>query len=183
MAKHMVKCPQCEEIFDREQVECVHIGRRYIHQTCLEAYNQAQANKPQKKITKTKEKDQKLIELEEYICKLFHVEFVPPKIQKQIKQMHTEFNYTYSGMLKSLIYFYEIQGHGDIEKYGQTINIISWVYEDAKKYFYTLYLAQLTNQSLTKEQVKTKIVEYTIPSPQHKKRELKLFTFEEDETK
>lgn len=31
---HKVKCLQCGEIFDRDTVECIHIGRRYMHKIC-----------------------------------------------------------------------------------------------------------------------------------------------------
>ena len=31
---HKVKCLQCGEIFDRDTIECIQVGRRYMHKVC-----------------------------------------------------------------------------------------------------------------------------------------------------
>ena len=188
---HVVKCFWCGERFDTDKIESVKVNsRRYGHLSCVPEGEVNQYEliplKPQKEKTKKQtkqkvEKDKNLEKLEKYICQLFDVDYVPPRIQKQITQFKNEFNYTYSGILKTLVYFYEIQGNNqNDDKYGQTIGIVPWIYEDAKKYFYTLYLAQLANQKLTHDQIETKVVQYRIPSPQIKKRDIKLFVFEEE---
>ena len=49
------------------------------------------------------------MQLDQYIMNLFHTEYVDPRIQKQIKNYIENYNYTYSGILKSLVYFYDVQ--------------------------------------------------------------------------
>lgn len=61
-----------------------------------------------------------------------------------MKEYLEVYHYTYSGILKSLIYFYEIQ-HGDISRANQGIGIVPYVYEKAKAYYYSLFLANSKN--------------------------------------
>lgn len=194
---HNVKCLWCGEIFDCELEQSVKARtNRYGHLKCVPqgeeyplvplpspeelAARQTKAKPKRKKTVQKKTKDKELQELENYILTLFKVKYVPPRIQKQIKQYHEEYNYTYSGIQKSLFYFFEIQKH-PVDTYGATIGIVPYVYDSAKQYFYTLFLARMANQSLKKEQLKTKVVEYQIPAPRHKDRKIKMFKIEEDE--
>ena len=59
--------------------------------------------------------------------------------------MREQYNYSYSGILKSLIYFFEIR-RNSIEKANGGIGIVPYVYEDARKYYYDLYMAQKRNE-------------------------------------
>ena len=43
--------------------------------------------------------------------KLFNSDYVYAKIQKQIKDYVTNYNYTYSGIHKALVYYYEVKGN------------------------------------------------------------------------
>ena len=100
MAKHIVKCLICEKTFYANTEPFVMKGRRYIHKSCPE----------RKENEKTQE--QKDIEaLEEYIKKLFNENYVNARVRKQIKQYREEYNYSYSGILKALVYFYDIKGN------------------------------------------------------------------------
>lgn len=54
---------------------------------------------------------------------------------------HKEKNYSYSGMYKSLKYFFEIKGN-PIEKANGGIGIIPWIWDDALKYWRALWEAQ-----------------------------------------
>lgn len=184
---HKCKCYWCGQEFDRDKVQAVRAStRRYGHLECVpegeeDKYELVPLPPPKEKKKKKKENvDEELIKLEEYIIQLFKVEYVPPRIKKQIKQFHEEYNYTYSGIRKSLIYFFEIQGNS-VEKYGATIGIVPWVHDQAKQYFYMLFLAKKANENLKKEQIQMKIVEYQIPQPIQKKKKIRLFTFEEEE--
>ena len=56
-----------------------------------------------------------------------------------------ENNYSYSGMLKTLKWYYEKEGHS-IEKSNGTIGIIPYAYNQAMAYYYALYQAQLVNK-------------------------------------
>lgn len=193
---HNVKCLWCGEVFDCEVEQAVKPrSNRYGHLKCMpegenyelvpmptaeELMERAKKKRTRKKSTKKPQKDQDLVQLETYIIKLFNVDYVPPRIQRQIKQYHEEYHYTYSGILKTLVYFFEVQ-NGSTEQYGNTIGIVPYVYDKARQYFYTVYMAQHLNKNLTKEQTKTKVVEYTIPAPKHRHKKIKLFTFEEDD--
>ena len=63
------------------------------------------------------------MKLEQYINKLFHTDYVDPRIQKQIKNYIKEYNFTYSGILKSLVYFYEVK-QNPVEKSNDGIGIV-----------------------------------------------------------
>lgn len=110
------------------------MARRYAHQRCFE-----KAQKDKSEI----EKDR--IALDEYIKKLFNVNYVPPLAQKQIKEYTTERQYTYSGILKTLKYHYEIK-HGDISKARNGIGIVPFVYQEAYIYWRSVWEAQQANK-------------------------------------
>lgn len=73
-------------------------ARRYAHVECAK----------KKEAEKTEEERNKE-KLEQYIKKLFRTDVISVKIKKQIKTFQTQYNYTYSGILKALIYFYEVK--------------------------------------------------------------------------
>jgi hypothetical protein len=52
-------------------------------------------------------------------------------------QDHPE--YTYSGIKRTLEYFYEVKKNS-IEKANGGIGIVPWVYEEAKRYYYNQWL-------------------------------------------
>lgn len=65
-------------------------------------------------------------------------------------------------MLASLRWFYEIKGNSK-EAANGGIGIIPYIYNDAKKYYYNLFLAQKKNENIKKYVVTTE--EITITSP------------------
>ena len=166
--KVKVKCLFCGEQFYREEVEFVQVKNRYAHKEC---FDKAEASKSQE------EKDLK--ELEEYIMKMFNETFVNARIRQQIKRMREQYNYSYSGILKSLIYFFEIR-RNPIEKANGGIGIVPYVYEDARKYYYDLYMAQKRNEDKKVGELVSKGREIKIKPPIRKPREIKLFDLEEE---
>ena len=66
--------------------------------------------------------------------------------RKQMKDFVENYHYTYSGMKKALVYFYEIKKN-DISKANGGIGIIPYVYRDAYNYYYTLWLANQKNEN------------------------------------
>ena len=119
-----------------------------------------------------------LYELNAYICQLLGYEEVTAKIAKQIEKYHKELGFTYSGMLKSLKYHYEINKNSTVQANGG-IGIIPYVYDEAKNYYYSIALAHYYNQEINdvkSYEVKT----YNIASPQNKKKTPKLFKLEEE---
>lgn len=167
---HKVKCKYCGIIFDRDTEPAVQVSaRRYAHKECAE--------KNQKEKTK-EEKD--LEELEQYIMKLFNEPYVNARVRKQIKDYQKEYNYTYSGMLKTLIWFYEIKGNST-EKANGGIGIIPFVYKDACNYYYSLYVAQLSNETKNVNDYKPKVKEIEIFPPSVEIKQHKLFNLDDDE--
>lgn len=173
MAKKLppVKCKFCGHVFDRDKVEYVAVKNRYAHKECYDKY-QAQMDKEAADSEK----------LNQYILTLFNYKTMPEKVKKQIKTYVTENGYSYSGILKSLIYHYEIK-HGDIEKANGGIGIVPWVYETAKQYYYNIWLAQQQNRDIEVEQYVRPQVEIRIKTPDRKPmgRRRKLFTFLNEE--
>ena len=167
---HMVTCTVCKEKFDRDKVQAVKVSaRRYAHYRCY----------PQGELVPLADpRDGDLILLEEYIKKLLGKSYNPARVKKQIKEYKEEYNYTYSGMLKTLYWFFEIKKN-PIEKANGGIGIIPYVYKDACDYFYSIYLASIANQDVVVNNIKVK--EYFISSPEVHRKPPKLFNTEEDE--
>lgn len=160
---HLVTCVYCKKRFDRDKIDTTQISaRRYAHKECVEK-NQKEKS----------QEEQDLEKLEQYIMKLFDEPYINARIKKQIKDYKAMYNYTYSGMLKSLIWFYEIKGNS-IEKANGGIGIIPFIYKDALQYYYSLYLAKLSNENKNIEEYKPKIkyIEITPPSAIRKMKRL-----------
>jgi hypothetical protein len=165
---HVVKCAICGESFDRDKIQAViHGSRRYSHYEC----------EPDKELVPLPEKkeDPELKALKDYINNLMGKKCNWAMIMKQIREFKEEKKYTYSGMLKSLIYFYEIK-NGSINKSLGAIGIIPFVYNDAYNYYYNLYIAKqnINENNITKE---NSIKEITIDLPISKPKEKKKFNF------
>lgn len=119
------------------------------------------------------------MKLEQYINQLFHTDYVDPRIQKQIKNYIKEYNFTYSGILKSLVYFYEVK-QNPVEKSNDGIGIVPWVYKQAFNYYYAIWLAQQKNTNKTVENYIPKETEIIIPRPKPKPYQKHLFSFLDD---
>lgn len=167
MAQHFVICKYCNQKFNRDIEPFVEVGaRRYAHKSCAE---QVEAS------TSPEEKDYN--NLETYIKKLFNIKTINAKTKKQIRDFREEYGYSYSGMLKTLYWWYEIQDHTtELAKNG--IGIIPYIYEDAEKYYYTLYLAKIVNDNIG--EYKPKIEEIEIASPRTYVNPIKLFKIGEE---
>ena len=169
---HIVKCSICGEKFDRDKIQAVKTGaRRYAHHRCFPQGELVPLLNPP---------DEDLIALEEYIANLLGDSYNPARVKKQIKDFKTEYNYSYSGMLKTLIWWYEIKGNPKDKAQGG-IGIIPFVYKDASNYYYSLYLAQLANESISINSYKPMIKEIEISSPQAHRRSIKLFNCKEED--
>lgn len=165
---HKVKCKYCGKEFDRDKIECVLVSaKRYAH---IECHNNYLNNRTQE------EKDQEA--LENYIMFLFKEPFVNARIKKQLKEYKKEYNFTDSGMLKSLKWWFEIKGNS-IEKANGGLGILPYIYKDALQYYYALYLAQIANQEKDISQYINKSKTIEIKPPKAEKRHPKLFNMEE----
>lgn len=157
-------------VFDRDKVPFKQISeRRYAHLTCAIA---AENEKTQA------EKDKE--DLENYIMELLGEEYISPRVRKQMNSYVDEYNFTYSGMKKALVYFYEVKGN-DKSKAKGGIGIIPYVYRDAYNYYYTLWLANQKNEHKVITDYKPTVREVRIPPPQLKPRKRRLFSFFEED--
>lgn len=170
MAKHIVKCAICGMSFDANIEPFVKVSsRRYAHQKCSE-------NKEENLSQIEKDKEA----LDQYIMKLFNITYIDPRVRKQIKQYIEEYHYTYSGVLKALIYHYEIKG-GDIDKANGALGIVPYVYQKAYNYYYSLWEAQQKNKEKIIEYYVPKVKEIIIPAPERKVKKRKNFSFLDEE--
>ncbi len=168
---HYVTCPICNKKFDRDKVECVKEGRRYLHVECAQTTEERLSKEEKNKLA-----------LNQYIMQLFGTEYVNPKIQAQIKDYVTNKGFTYNGILMSLKYFYEIK-HGDIEKAHGRISIVEYIYQDAKNYYYDIWQAQQVNKG---KQIDlyipaNNVKEITIKAPVKKPFLKRIFSFLDEE--
>lgn len=163
-----VVCAYCKKPMSKKNEDCIMIGNnKYVHKACQEL---------EEKREKT-DKEQ----LEDYIKDLFQISYIDPRVKGQIKKYIDEYNYTYSGIRKALIYHYEIKG-GDKSKANGGIGIVPYVYQNAYEYHYNLWLAQQKNKDVEVTLYAPKVKEIVIPRPQRKVKKRQLFTFlDEDE--
>ena len=157
-------------VFDRDKKLFRQVSaKRYAHEECAVKADQTKAQEEQDKDA-----------FEKYLLKIFKLDTLNVKIRKQIKTYVEEYNYTYSGMLKALIYWFEIKGHS-IEKANGGIGIIPYVYQQAYEYYYSLWSANQKNEFKNIEEYIPKVRSVVIPLPVKKERKRKLFTFFDEE--
>ena len=133
----MCKCAICGKEFDRNAIQAVrHGARRYSHWTC----------EPDGELVPMENKiDPELDKLNNYIINLLGKDYNAARVKKQIKDFKEQ-GMSYSGILKSLIYFYEVKGNSK-EKANGGIGIVPFVYKDAYNYYYDLFMAQQRNEN------------------------------------
>ena len=163
---HRVKCYYCQQFFDRDKEPTVQVmSRRYAHKLCAE-----------KAKTHVEEVLDDKGQLEQYIMKLFGDDYVTPRIRKQINEYVDTYNFTYSGILKALKYFYEIKGN-NTEKSNNGIGIVPYIYKDAFNYYYQIWLAQQKNQDFKIEEYHPEEIVIKIPRTERPIKKRQLFTF------
>ena len=172
---HFCICPKCNQRFDRDKIQAVKISaRRYGHASCYPE------NTDFIPLVKKEEEDEDYQKLIKYIQKLYGNKANYPLIMKQIKKFHTEKKFSYSGMLKSLIYFYEVQGNS-VDGSNGGIGIIEYCYQAAYQYYYNLFVIQSQNKDKDISAIVTKVKEVTIPLPRPDKKKGKFFHFLNEE--
>ena len=167
---HYVICPKFFVFFDRDIIQAVRInGRRYGHAKCYPDNNNF-VPLVEKKISE----EQKI---KNYAKSILKEQYVAARVNKQIKDFLAE-GYTASGILKTLIYWYEIK-HNDISKAMGGIGIVPYVYKQALDYYYNLYLAEMANVDKDIDEYRPKEIFISIDLPK-KEKELKLWEDEDE---
>lgn len=162
--KPQVKCPGCTLTFYREDEPHIFVKNRYWHTVC---YNEAQA--------KIEQSQGAIKELESYLCDLFDMDFVSPRIRNQIKTMVDKYNYSYSGILGSLKYWFEIK-ENSLEKANNGIGIVPYIYDDARKYYETVFYAHQQNKGIDEIDIET--ITIRISSPERRVKSQKTVDLE-----
>lgn len=154
-----VKCPVCGLTFNRDKEPNVYYKKRYYHPACYNTVDKENRDKN---------------DLVNYICKIYNYKAPGPVINKQIKQFHDDLGYTYSGILKCLVYFYEIKNNDPKKAVG--IGIVPYIWKDAQEYYYNLYLIQQKNALKEIEQNNTRTIKISKPkrSPLRKRKKISL---------
>lgn len=128
-------CPYCSQSVDKGQPSKVYQKRTY-HQHCYKKMCDEKYAKTDKKTTAFAQNDKKVVtqqDLYSYICKLFKLNELNGKLISQLKNLFSDYNYTYGGVMLTLKYFFEIKGNEPDLKYG--IGIVPFVYDEAKEFF------------------------------------------------
>lgn len=170
MSKHMVKCSICGQMFDRGSVQAVRTGaRRYAHLSC-------DPNNTDLVPLVIKETDNPdYIKLMDYIKKIYGDKANYPLIKKQIKKYIEEQKYSLSGILKSLVWFYDVK-HNSVDGSNGGIGIVEYCYQDAYNYYLALFIAQQANADKVLD---NEIKEVTIAPPEMRGTKQKLIDFGE----
>ncbi|AXF52457.1 MAG: hypothetical protein [Caudoviricetes sp.] len=164
---HNVICQLCRTKFDRDKEPWVEMSpMRYAHKVC--------ADRAGIKIIPESQEEKDLKELELYIKKLLNEQYINANVRKQIMQFRKEYGYSYTGILKCLKYWYDIKGNPK-SKANHNIGIVPYIWNQAKDYYYMLYLANNLNADKEISDFKPKIKNISIPRPQHPKKRIKLF--------
>lgn len=159
----IIECIYCKKQLNKQTDNYVKVRQSlYAHKECAEA-----------EAARTKTEDEIL---ENYICNLLSLDFLSPRIKKQITQYKNQYHYTANGILKALVYFYEVKNN-DIKKSNDGIGIVPYVYLEAFNYYYALWQAQQTNQDKVISNYVPKEIEVVIPVPTKENKMKRLFSF------
>jgi hypothetical protein len=112
----MVKCAFCQNLVDKDG--SVRYNDKNYHSHCHKALLERK-------------------EVYKYVARLFgfkNEDKPGPVINSQLKNFIEKYNYTYTGMLNALKYFYEIKG-GSKDKANQGIGIVPYIYDEAQEYY------------------------------------------------
>ena len=162
-----VICKYCNKPMNRKDEDCVALGNgKYAHKKCVEIEDSRELTEQEK--------------LERYIMKLFGTDYVHQRVKRQINDFIQQYNYTYSGIRKSLVYWYEVKGNS-IDKANGGIGIVPYIYQDAYRYYYALWEAKQKNKDKDIESYKPEEIVIHIPAPQRNVKKRKLFTFLDEE--
>ena len=168
---HYVVCNICKKRFDRDKYPAVLVSsRRYAHASCAGALSEEEMKV---------EKERKA--LEDFIVQLFGLDHMEGRITLQIqKYMKDHPDYTYSGIQRTLEYFYVIKKNS-IDKANGGIGIVPWVYDEAKRYFYNQWLLSQKNSDKDIDLYIPQVIDIIIKPPVRTPKHRRLFTFLDEE--
>jgi len=144
-------CPKCNKPIEVKDNFKLYKNKKY-HISCYKEVVQEVYQK-----TNTQQDDKQ--ELYQYICGIFNIKELTPLIKVQIEKYYIENEFTYSGMLYTLKYFFDVL-ENDISK-CEGIGIIPYMYQEAKEFYILKDKLDKTefdlNNCVTERVVKVKI--------------------------
>lgn len=167
---HIVKCMICGEQFDAPAdgegtIWYKPNARRYAHIACRD-----------QQPPEVKKEQEDFEKLYQYVKKEQGANFNFVQFKRVTDKWKKEYDYTYSGMLKSLIYFYEVKKNSKTKFKEGSIGIIPFCYVQAYNYYYSLFQAKERAGTGDYKQEEKKI---TIHAPVAKKQPPQLFDMED----
>lgn len=142
-------CPFCKKKIEQGDLKRRLPGDRYGHEECCLIEDQ-----------KVKTPEQ---ELDWYIMCKWDIPFVAPGMKRNIEKYRTEYNFTYSGMLRSLRYFFDVKKMPFDKNKG--VGIIPFIYQEAYNYYYSIWLANQKNEQIdVTYKPKEEIVKVAVPA-------------------
>ncbi len=171
MASHIVKCLYCKQQFDAkpEEMDIVWFKprtNRYAHIACKE-----------KKEAELTQEEKDFDELYRYVKKEQGQNFNFIQFKKIVEAWVRDYQYSYSGILKSLLYFYEVKGNSKDKLKEGSLGIVPFCYTQAYNYYYNIYLANQVAGTGNYNSNKQRIIE--IDAPKQKELPPKLFNMED----
>ena len=173
-AAHMVKCLFCGKMFDaqedgKDKIWYKPRNNRYAH---IECGQQNEQNKTQ---------EQKDFEIfYRYVKDNQKNNFDFVKFKKIVEAWKKDYNYTYNGMYKTLVYFYEVKGNSKKKFEEGSIGIIPFCYNDAYNYYYNIFLASQRAGTGDYNAEKKQVIE--IAPPVAKTPQIKLFNLDMEDS-
>lgn len=158
-----VNCFWCAKAMlptDKDVIELPDMFGRYAHKKCAEEH--------------PKDDREKMMV---YLIRLYKFKDDNgwQQLLRQAETYAKDYNFTYSGMIKALEYFYRVKGN-PVDK-NRGVGIIPYVYKRAYDYYYALWIANQQNQQKDLNEYIPKDIIVTIPSPQRHIEKRKLFDF------
>ena len=166
---HRVKCLYCGEYFDTDTTSFIKPrSNRYAHKVC------PVKNKTDIEIAEINNEDA----FWQYIKKLYGPKYNYVKLKSFAEKYIRDYSFTWSGMLKALKWFYEIKKNPKDNIDYESIGIIPYIYEDAKKYYRQIYNAQKKNKNV---EVRARLRTVFIQSPRAHHPRPRLFDLDKED--
>lgn len=149
---------------DNGVIKMPQLKNRYIHEECGKSHP-------------ADDKEELIL----YLINLYDMkeDYLLPNFMLQLQGFVKQYNFTYSGMLKALKYWYEVRKNPVNKNYG--LGIIPRIYKPAYDYYYALWLSHEQNNEKDINDYIPKDIEVRITPPQRQLEKRKLFTFLDEE--
>lgn len=121
------KCPVCNELVTKDQVSKKNKGKTY-HVKCFDTML---SKKYEDTIVQQVDP---LKDLKEFILQLFKIDKLTNLMEDQLVKYTREYDYTATGMLNALKYYFEIR-ENELTDNVKGVGIIPFVYKEANEFF------------------------------------------------